>query len=389
MTDFDDIRPYNDAEVRPAINRIIADPEMINAVSNLRFPQLSKYVPWLLNPIIRTMLKRQLQNINTIDDIQALVYRYMKKMVADRVTNGVTVSGLDQLDPSQHYLFISNHRDIAMDPAFVNWSLFNSGMDTVRIAIGDNLLTKPFVSDLMRVNKSFIVKRSAGSIREKFKASKHLSSYIHHSITAEANSIWIAQREGRAKDGLDLTNSAIISMLSMSKPKALSLSQYIAELNIVPVAISYEWDPCDQMKANELYSLNQSGSYKKGEHEDISSIAAGIAGEKGHVNVAFGSVLRGDYSAADSVASEIDEQIWDNYVLHPSNHLAYQLLHGDAADLPVGAQQNSFDPEQYTTQLTQLKRRLYQIPKAQQDIFLAGYANPVVSKLKLLDVKSS
>ena len=136
------------------------------------------------------------------------------------------------------YLFISNHRDIAMDPAFVNWVLYQNGFKTLRIAIGDNLLTKPFASDLMRLNKCFIVNRSATSPREKLKAAKKLSAYMHHSLTQDKSNLWIAQREGRAKDSLDITNPAIISMLALNKPKQEAFGDYIASLNIVPVSIS-------------------------------------------------------------------------------------------------------------------------------------------------------
>ena len=182
----------------------------------------------------------------------------MRKMI-DTTVSGLSVSGLDQLSPDQSYVFVSNHRDIAMDPALVNWVLHLNQHQTLRVAIGDNLLTKPYVSDLMRLNKSFIVNRSATAPREKLKAAKHLSSYIHHSITEDRQNIWIAQREGRAKDGLDRTNSAVIGMLGLSKAKPVPLADHIKTLNIVPVSISYEYDPCDEAKAKELYMQQTHG----------------------------------------------------------------------------------------------------------------------------------
>ncbi len=381
MTEFDDIRPYNDAEVAPAIARVLADSELINAVTRLRFPRLSGWVPWLLTPLVRRVLHRQLDGVNSVRQLQEIVSEYLHGMI-ERCVDQLTVSGLDTLDPAKPYLFISNHRDIAMDPAFVNWALYNSGFDTVRIAIGDNLLTKPYVSDLMRLNKSFIVKRSATSAREKFKASKHLSAYIHHSVAEEGSNIWIAQREGRAKNGLDATNTAIISMLALSKPKSVEFATYIRELNIVPVSISYEWDPCDAAKANELYTHAEHGRYEKDEHEDVASIAAGIVGQKGCVHVAFGDVLSGEFDSAEAVAREIDRQVWDNYVLHPSNHLAYQQLYGKVSDLPVSASNKVFEPSAYAPQQAQLQQRLEAVPAAQRDIFLGIYANPVVSHLQ-------
>ena len=171
-------------------------------------------------------------------------------------TTKVEFSGLEKLTADQNYLFISNHRDIAMDPAFVNWGLHQQGLDTVRIAIGDNLLKKPFVSDLMRLNKSFIVKRSAKGVREMMAAFKALSGYIKHSLSVEKQSIWIAQKEGRAKDGNDQTDPAILKMLYMNgKGQKLAFSEYMTGLNIVPVSISYEYDPNDVAKANEIAQL--------------------------------------------------------------------------------------------------------------------------------------
>ncbi|MAZ88455.1 MAG: cytochrome C oxidase Cbb3, partial [Cellvibrionaceae bacterium] len=147
MTKFDDIRPYNDDEVAPAIERVLSDAELISAVSKLRFPHLAGYLPWLLQPLIRRVLKKQLKGVNSVKQLQDIIATYLSDMVDERVTE-FTVSGLEKLDPNKSYLFISNHRDIAMDPAFVNWVLNENGHDTVRIAIGDNLLTKPYVSDL-------------------------------------------------------------------------------------------------------------------------------------------------------------------------------------------------------------------------------------------------
>ncbi len=380
MSKFDDIRPYNDSEIRPVLDRILDNPELIQAVSSLKFPRLGKLLPWLINPVVGKVLKHQLAGVNTVDDLQVLVAKYMRGMINNRVSE-LTVSGLEKLEPGKAYVFVSNHRDIAMDPAFVNLVLHEGGLDTLRIAIGDNLLTKDYVSDLMRLNKSFIVNRSATSPREKLKAAKHLSGFIHHSIADEGSNIWIAQREGRAKDGLDKTNTAIVSMLALNRRKPQPFADYIRELNIVPVSISYEWDPCDAAKTQELYAHQEHGEYEKGEHEDIASIAMGIAGEKGHVHVALGDVLHSDYENADQVAADIDRQVWDNYVLHPSNHFAYRELHGSKAAFPVSRQGIDFVSADYVEEEKYFQKRLAAVPAEQRDIFLAMYANPIVSKL--------
>jgi 1-acyl-sn-glycerol-3-phosphate acyltransferase len=379
MSDFDDIRPYNDDEVTSVIGELINDPELIRAVSHLRFPRLSPSMGWLLNPIIKFVIKRQLSPIRTVAQLQDIVAGYMKGMVSKQVSN-FTVSGLDKLDKNKSYLFISNHRDIAMDPAFVNWALYLNDFNTVRIAIGDNLLTKPYVSSLMRLNKSFIVNRSASSNREKFKASKHLSAYISHSVKSEKSNVWIAQREGRAKDGNDETNAAVISMLALTKVKSEPLTDFIRGLNIVPVAISYEWDPCDVAKTQELFSLKQKGSYEKSEHEDVASIAAGISGNKGCVHVFFGDVLTGDYESTDQVAADIDRQIRGGYVLHPSNLLASERIGEDVSGAVYGANNTLFESNQLAAEKTELANRLSAIPESQRNIFLNIYANPVAHK---------
>lgn len=373
---FDDIRPYQDGEVSAALARILQSHELRRTLARWRFPRLSHLAPWLTDWLVNQHLHHQLGTLQTVADVQQVVVAYMRRMMATTVTE-LSVSGLDKLAADKAYLFISNHRDIALDPAFINMALFAHGQQTVRIAIGDNLLTKDYVADLMRLNKSFIVKRSATSPREKLKASKHLSAFIQHSLQQEHSHVWLAQREGRAKDGNDGTNAAIISMLALNRPKTQEYADYIRELNIVPVAISYEWDPCDAAKTQELFSLRQTGEYRKQTHEDIASIAAGIAGFKGHVHLAFGEPLTADYGNAEAVAAEIDRQIWQNYRLYPSNLLAYQQLTGSDDIAKHTSEVELADCQQ---QRALFQQRLQSIASAQQDIFLAMYANPVLNK---------
>lgn len=380
-TEFDDIRPYHDDEVRPTLDRLLADPELVDAVTRLKFPRLNPWVGGLLRPLVKRALVKQLAGVNSVNGFQDVVEKYMARMIRS-TTTALTVSGLERLNPQQAYLFISNHRDIAMDPAFVNWSLYHSDCNTLRIAIGDNLLTKPYVSDLMRLNKSFIVNRSAKAPREKLKAAKHLSAYIHHSIVNENSNIWIAQREGRAKDGHDKTNSAVIGMLTINRPKMQEFSDYVKQLNIVPVSISYEFDPCDAAKARELYHQRTSGSYQKEQHEDVKSIAMGIAGQKGHVHLAFGEVLHADYADTDEVVAEIDRQVLSNYVLHSSNCFAYQMLHGKTPKVNYTDKNIPFVPEKLAEQRQQFEARLQAIPAEYRELVLAMYANPVLSKLQ-------
>lgn len=380
MNEFDDIRPYNDDEVRPTLDRILADPELSNAITKLKFPTMSSWLGWLLRPLVKYKLSSELSGVNDVRGFQQIVEKYMTAMIST-TARSLTASGLEQLNPQEAYLFISNHRDIAMDPAFVNWTLYHNDCNTLRIAIGDNLLTKPYVSDLMRLNKSFIVNRSAKAPREKLKAAKHLSAYIYHSIVNDKSNIWIAQREGRAKDGCDKTNSAVVGMITLNKPKADSLADYIRQLHIVPVSISYELDPCDAAKARELYHQRTQGSYQKEEHEDVKSIAMGIAGQKGHIHLAFGKVLDGDYQDTDEVVEDIDRQILGNYVLHATNCFAYEMLHGKVPHVNYSEKNIPYKPDELADEKAQFEARMNAIPAEHRDIALGIYANPVVSKL--------
>lgn len=329
-TEFDDIRPYNDDEVPAVLKRVLADPEMHATIAAWVAPRLNRRAPWLIRPLVRIGLLWQFRGIRTVSDFQPRLRGYLQRIL-DRSVTDLTVSGLDSLDPDRAYLFVSNHRDIVMDPAMVNWALYHGGFQTVRIAIGDNLLSKPFVSDLMRLNKSFIVKRSVKGMKEKYKAAQRLSRYIHHCINVDNANIWIAQREGRAKDGYDKTNPAVIGMFSLSKPKERGLTDYVKELNIVPVTISYEVDPLDLHKARELYAQEHKGGYRKRAHEDMQSIARGMTGWKGRVHLAFGEVLSGDFATDDDVAAAIDEQVHRLYRVYETNEWA----HGELTGQPV------------------------------------------------------
>ncbi|MDX3775737.1 1-acyl-sn-glycerol-3-phosphate acyltransferase [Chromatiaceae bacterium AAb-1] len=360
---FSDIRPYHDDEVPAAIQRLISDRDFIHAILHYRFPHASGPLGWLLSPVIKFWLKRKFSRINTVADVQLQVADFMDRMIETSTTE-VTYSGAEYLKLDQPYLFISNHRDIAMDPALVNLCLHRRGMDTVRIAIGDNLLKKPCATELMRLNKSFIVKRSAKGPRELMKSLAQLSAYIRHSLD-EKQSIWIAQREGRAKDGNDQTEPAILKMCYMEgKKRQQTFAEYIRTLNIVPVCISYENDPCDSDKVNELWQKQRHGQYQKGEFEDIDSIVKGIVGFKGRVHVAFGQPLTGDYQDADELAAAIDQSIWQLYRLYPVNYVAagvdYPSL--DAAAIVWWQQKLQTVPEEARP----LMQQLYAAPVLKQ-----------------------
>ncbi len=382
MSEFDDIRPYNDDEVPAVLARLVNDREFLDAIVRWRFKQSGPVFGFALRKLVQSRLAGRVAKIRSVADFQAEIEQYLAKVLDDTVTE-LTVSGLDALDQSSAYLFISNHRDIAMDPALTNWAIYQHGFSTLRIAIGDNLLTKPFASDLMRLNKSFIVNRSAKAPREKLKAARQLSRYIHQSVMHDGENVWIAQREGRAKDGLDRTNSAIVSMLSLSKDKQQSLGDYIREARVVPVSISYEFDPCDADKARELYAKAEQGEYIKDEHEDVQSIARGITGFKGRVHLSFGTPLDQEFEDSEAVTREIDRQILSHYQLHPSNAIAYELLEGQAPKVPIGAEGACYTQGAFEKQKSEFMSRLNAVPEAHRPYFLASYANPVKDRLLL------
>lgn len=326
MDPFLDIRPYNDDEVPGAICRLIDDQDFLQAILNYRLASWPKSLRFVLIPGLKWLLARKAKQLKTVNDVQRMVAGYLEQSLRQS-TDALSVSGLEHLHANTAYLFVSNHRDIAMDPALVNWSLQKKGMDTVRIAIGDNLLQRPCVTELMKLNKSFIVKRSAKGPREMLKALSQLSGYIKESLETK-HSIWIAQKEGRAKDGLDRTDEAILKMFFIEgKKRSEPFGAYLKSLNVVPVCLSYESDPLDVAKAHELHQLASTGEYTKRAQEDIQSIIKGITGSKGRVHIHFGTPITNEFENPEALACEIDRQIWQGYRLYPINYLAAGFSH--------------------------------------------------------------
>ncbi|MBB3232231.1 hypothetical protein FHR97_003099 [Halomonas stenophila] len=369
-----EIRPYQDDEVAEVLQRLASDPELLDALTRFRLPRLARILPRLSRALASFAIRREVRGVTSVRAFQGRIAGYMERMIRNSTTD-FRADGLDRLDPQAAYLFIGNHRDISLDPAFVNYALYLAGRDTVRIAIGDNLLKKPYVTDLMRLNKSFIVPRSARGKRAMLAAYQKLSAYIRHSITVDNHSIWMAQREGRAKDGIDRTDPAIIKMLTMARrgqDRQAGLGEAIAELRVVPVSISYEFDPCDIQKARELYSVHERGNYEKSEFEDISSIVAGITGHKGRVHLRFGTPLSADFDTPEAVAEEVDRQVLEGYHLFPSHYLALEAL-GNAPELVDLGEVTDADRARF-------QARLAEVPEELRAWWLAQYANPVRSR---------
>ncbi|WP_455230272.1 1-acyl-sn-glycerol-3-phosphate acyltransferase [Geopseudomonas aromaticivorans] len=375
MGEFEAIRPYADAEVRPVLERLLDDDAFISILTRYRFPRLAGPLGWLLKPVIAHYLRKEIQDVDSVAALQERIEPYVDRSI-ERASDGISYSGLEHLQKGRPYLFLSNHRDIVMDPAFVNYALYHAGLPTPRLAIGDNLLQKPFVSDLMRLNKCFIVHRSLTGRREKLAAFQTLSAYINHSIRSEGTSIWIAQAEGRAKDGDDRTDSAILKMFHMSR-KDEAFADAMRDLHLVPISISYEYDPCDLAKARELYIRASTGSYSKVAGEDDASIAQGITGFKGRVHISFSPEVAAPDADAKQLAQRIDQEILGNYRLFPVNYLAYALWDERDPQLQVPAATELFDAAELARAEAEWQRRLTACPLEQRPYLIMQYANPV------------
>lgn len=365
MSNFDDIRPYTDAELPAALARI-ADWSQFAQVARYIYPDRSD-----------TDNRAALLAIRSVRELQTtFMLSAIRRLVAN-TTSGFTVSGLSHLRPDGAYLFVSNHRDITLDAFLLQMSLLDRDRDTSHIIFGNNLIASPVIGDMFRVNKLVQMDRG-GSPRAFYQSLHHLSEYINRLVCDEGHSVWIAQRNGRAKDGVDATQPAMVKMLALGsgKPPVRAL----ADLHLVPLSISYEWDPCDLMKANELF-LTRHGGYRKAEGEDLNSVVTGIIGDKGKVHLTVGRPLTlqeltppdgTDY--ADHVAALLDSHIQSAYRLMPTNYAAFDLLDGGRR---YRARYSALLQHRLTQRMSQLDG------DERRHIFLETYAAPVRSKLRL------
>ena len=319
MISFDDIRPFNDAELPDALQRI-SQWEYFPQAIRFIYPDADLHE-----------VRRLLLEIKSIHQFQSTLMRDAIRRIITSTTSGFTHSGLKHLRRGVPYLFVSNHRDITLDAFLLQLILLEHRGDTSHIIFGNNLLEQPVLEDLFRSNKLIPMARG-GTPRAFYDSLQHLSQYISHLVTTQRQSVWIAQNNGRAKDGHDTTAPALIKMLTLGSTG--DPIDTLANLHLVPLSISYEWDPCDTMKAHELY-CRQHGNYQKAPMEDFKSVVTGIIGNKGHVHLAIGAPLtRRDLqppagvALCDHVASLLDRAILSHYRLMPTNHVAYSLLTG-------------------------------------------------------------
>ena len=328
MSEFDAIRPYFDHEVPEVLARLVTSNELVQAASQLVMPS------WIGNRklgrfLTRGALKLKTRNLQSIRDCQNMVAGLFETVI-ERTIDRLSVSGLEQLSPNDHYLFISNHRDILMDSSLLNYLLHDAGHDTCRMAVGDNLLTNTLAADLMRLNKSFVVERSVAGARAQYQALSRTSRYIQQSLQ-QGISVWIAQRQGRAKDGFDRTDPALLKMLLLAyrdkRASALSMERMLAVTPVVPVSVSYELDPCGSSKAHELAVIETYGRYEKTPQEDLNSMVQGLMGYKGRVRLTFGAPIFSATSPED-LATQLDKAIVANTRLYPTHRYARALLEG-------------------------------------------------------------
>ena len=374
MDEFADIRPYNDTEFPEILDRLLAEPDLVKGLAYFMRPSWKGPLRHLARSLVRWRLQKDLSDLESIADFQLWLATYIEKII-NKTTTGLEIVGIEKLSKDKSYTWLSNHRDIALDPTLINYALHISDHPTGRIAIGDNLLTNPIVGDLMRLNKSFIVKRSITAKREKFSALQLLSKYIRHSID-DGHSIWIAQREGRAKDGIDSTDTAVLKMLSLAgRGNKEAFPDALQELKPVPVSISYEFDPCDVLKARELAAISNGEDYYKSENEDVESIVTGLMGSKGRVQVSFGEEIPPElFANAETLATEIDRQIVAGYACFPINYAAHKLL---ADDGQIKALHKYPDLE---LGLSAIKARCKDEPDTVKQQLYSMYAQPLIRK---------
>lgn len=373
MQEFESIRPYQDEEVEEVVARLIRDSGLRRAAARFLLPRMSKSFPALADVLIAGILKWKTRGMKTVAEVQVFLEAYMRRLVETTIAE-LGCSGLEKLTPGTAYLFISNHRDIVLDSGVLNYVIYHAGHDTARMAVGDNLLSEPFAADLMRLNKSFVVERSATGRKALYQALNRTSAYIRHSLET-GHSVWIAQREGRAKDGFDRTDPALLKMLALAWRDDLeSFAGLLQKFSIVPVSISYELDPCDLDKAHELAVTALTGEYQKAPDEDLNSIVNGLLGFKGRMHLHFSPPLDADVADADALAELIDQAIVAGLRVFPTQVAAAR----DLGLSPIPASGDWLPEVQSAYQ-----QRLARCPAAERETLLAGYGNLIRNRNEL------
>jgi hypothetical protein len=377
--DFEEIRCYNNNEVHEILERMSNEKQFMHLLSTI-YPLLPK-----------ELIKQRLLSYKSNYEFQiGMVYPFLQNLEAN-MTKGITMTGVENINKKGAYLYISNHRDIILDSALLDYKMIEHGIDTVEIAIGDNLLLYPWIEDLVRVNKSFIVKRGL-SARQILESSQRLSAYIKHTITDKNQSIWIAQREGRSKDSNDRTQESLLKMFNMAGNG--SFTDNLSLLNICPVTISYQYDPCDFLKAKEFQQKRDNPDFKKLPQDDLINMKTGVMGYKGAIVYALAGDINKELKEMslqyphrnDQIARTaelIDQRIHANYTIFPNNFIAYDELHENKRF------ENEYSADEKSEFEKYLQLQLSKIELEQKDEpflrtkLLEMYANPLINKLSV------
>ena len=362
-TKYEDIQPYRGERFEKAKVNLMDKKEFIGAFAYMLTGNFASIEPMV------GAIEKALVDVHSYDDFQHKVTAgFFIPAILENSTTGFSVSGGDNLDKNKGYLFISNHRDIILDCTLLDYALKQKNLPLCEMAVGDNLMVNQLVEDPFRMNGGIIIKRNL-PMREKYLESIRISEYFVETVSEENKSIWVAQKSGRSKDGRDLTQSAIIKMLYLSKKKeGCSFSELIKKCNIVPVAISYQYDPNDINKGREeVTKEHNDGKYEKKKYEDLISMVKGLRCQKGQVHVSIGNPLEGEYNTPEEVAAAIDREIHLNYRLFDTNYLAYDVLEGG----------DRFKDHYATLDRNEFLSKFAHLSEDVRSFVLNTYANPV------------
>lgn len=374
MDPFKNIRPYTDAEVAGVLQSLVNNPSVLKALIGFQLPGILAKAPFV-KFFVKQKLISQIKTIHTIDEYQMIFKDLMEKVVKESITS-FEVNGLERLNKNENYLYISNHRDISLDAALLALHLHKSGFRTFNIAVGNNLMEESWASDLFRLNKSFIIQRSGGTKKEIYSGLSLASQFIYQSIFRDNTSVWIAQKQGRAKDGVDATDPAMLKMIHLTERKLQSEASYFNSLKVVSVSISYEYDPNDKLKAKELDFSQSNSEYVKEKDEDLKSIANGIIGIKGNVSINLSEPMK--FAEADDyqmISNKITQSIISSYKLHASNYAACNLIGIDFT-------QDSYSSQEIAEAEKELNQRVKSLEIGARSKLLEQYANPVIRKIQ-------
>lgn len=372
---FDDIRPYYDSEVPEAIERLLQENTVFQSIKQI-FPEKSD-----------EELTSLLRGIKTIKDFQKDFIHQLIRRIASKTTDEISISGLKNYDKNTSHLLISNHRDIILDSAFLNVLLHENGIPTTENAIGSNLLIFPWIVDLVKLNKSFVVQRNI-PVKQLIVSSQKLSLYIRKQITENRSSIWIAQREGRSKDGSDKTQASLLKMFSMSSDK--NFYKAFNELNITPLGLSYEWDPCDLMKVSEVYKKQKNIPFKKSKEDDLNSMLTGISGYKGRVHLAIGEPLKAEIEEIQAattnkneqynlLAEALDRKIHQLYQIYPNNYIAYDTLNNTKEHVEHYSKE---EKDKFLNYIDEKLNKVEEDRAVHKQLLLQLYSYPLVNQKK-------